>query len=284
MGEPACEKDMGTWVSAVYCEEQMGRLNVDEFGQSTAGDQKPVTPVDLMPLDGAWNQEAEDEDEKPHMLGEDKSTWTPDYIMKQEEEQKKKEYGSGGALGDFDVGSYMLEGYPTSNKMGAATDSLPPAWITGDEEEPACEKDMGTWVSAVYCEEQMGRLNVDEFGQSTAGDQKPVTPVDLMPLDGAWNQEEENEAEKPHMLGADESTWTPDYIMKQEEEQKDPATSTLVMKDVARPAANQSSSHSAAGLIAGCVVGAAAAAAIVAYRSKRTARSSALAEFDYSTL
>merc|ERR1712224_281327 len=61
-----------------------------------------------------------------------------------------------------------------------------------------------------------------------------VTPVDLMPLDGAWNQEEENEAEKPHMLGADESTWTPDHIMKQEEEQKDPATSTLVMKDVAR--------------------------------------------------
>merc|ERR1711959_591139 len=182
-----------------------------------------------MPLDGAWNQEEENEAEKPHMLGEDESTWTPDY-----------------------------------------------------EEEPACEKDMGTWVSAVYCEEQMGRLNVDEFGQSTAGDQKPVTPVDLMPLDGAWNQEEENEAEKPHMLGADESTWTPDYIMKQEEEQKDPATSTLVMKDVARPAANQSSSHSAAGLIAGCVVGAAAAAAIVAYRSKRTARSSALAEFDYS--
>merc|ERR1719473_2186723 len=117
---------MGTWVSAVYCEEQMGRLNVDEFGQSTAGDQKPVTPVDLMPLDGAWNQEEEKEAEKPHMLGEDESTWTPDY-----------------------------------------------------EEEPACEKDMGTWVSAVYCEEQMGRLNVDEFGQSTAGDQKPVTPVDL---------------------------------------------------------------------------------------------------------
>merc|ERR1719231_316163 len=291
----------------------MSRLNVDEFGQSTAGDQKPVTPVDLMPLDGAWNQEAEDEDEKPHMLGEDESTWTPDYIMKQEEEQKKKEYGSGGALGDFDVGSYMLECYPTSNKMGAATDSLPPAWITGDEEEPACEKDMGTWVSAVYCEEQMGRLNVDEFGQSTAGDQKPVTPVDLMPLDGAWNQEEENEAEKPHMLGEDKSTWTPDYIMKQEEEQKkkdkaagqkmlgedestwtpdyimeqeeqkEPATNTLVMKDIARPT-NQSSSHSAAGLIAGCVVGAAVAAAIVAYRSKRATRSSALAEFDYSTL
>merc|ERR1712070_775149 len=125
---------------------------------------------------------------------------------------KKKEYGSGGALGDFDVGSYMLEGYPTSNKMGAATDSLPPAWITGDEEEPACEKDMGTWVSAVYCEEQMGRLNVDEFGESTE------KPADLMPLDG--NQEEEDEAEKPHMLGEDESTWTPDYIMKQEEEQK----------------------------------------------------------------
>merc|ERR1712070_1009523 len=167
---------------------------------------------------------------------------------------KKKEYGSGGALGDFDVGSYMLEGYPTSNKMGAATDSLPPAWITGDEEEPACEKDMGTWVSAVYCEEQMGRLNVDEFGQSTAGDQKPVTPVDLMPLDGAWNQEAEDEDEKPHMLGEDKSTWPPDYIREQEE-QKEPATNTLVMKDIARPT-NQSSSHSAAGLIAGCVVGA----------------------------
>merc|ERR1719158_1149432 len=95
---------MGTWVSAVYCEEQMGRLNVDEFGESTE------KPADLMPLDG--NQEEEDEAEKPHMLGEDESTWTPDY-----------------------------------------------------EEEPACEKDMGTWVSAVYCEEQMGRLNVDETGQ-----------------------------------------------------------------------------------------------------------------------
>merc|ERR1711998_502529 len=149
-------------------------------------------------------QKKKEEAEKPHMLGEDESTWTPDY-----------------------------------------------------EEEPACEKNMGTWVAAVYCEEQMSRLNVDEFGQSTAGDQKPVTPVDLMPLDGAWNQEAEDEDEKP---------WTPDYIMEQEE-QKEPATNTLVMKDIARPT-NQSSSHPAAGLIAGCVVGAAVAAAIVAYRSK----------------
>ena len=43
--------------------------------------------------------------------------------------------------------------------------ALPPAWVTGDIEPPAGEKNMGTWVSAVYTPEQQKRLGVDENGQ-----------------------------------------------------------------------------------------------------------------------
>ena len=39
-----------------------------------------------------------------------------------------------------------------------------PAWTRGEIEPPAGEKDMGTWVSAVYTPEQQARLGVDESG------------------------------------------------------------------------------------------------------------------------
>ena len=41
---------------------------------------------------------------------------------------------------------------------------LGPAWTRGEIEAPQGEKNMGTWVAAVYTEEQQARLNVDEFG------------------------------------------------------------------------------------------------------------------------
>lgn len=41
-----------------------------------------------------------------------------------------------------------------------------PAWTTGDMEPPEGTKDMGSWVTSVYTEEQQKRLNVDEMGSS----------------------------------------------------------------------------------------------------------------------
>ena len=53
--------------------------------------------------------------------------------------------------------------------------SLGPAWTRGEIEAPAGEKDMGTWVSAVYTAEQQARLGVDESGAplNTAGPADP---------------------------------------------------------------------------------------------------------------
>jgi 5-hydroxyisourate hydrolase len=42
---------------------------------------------------------------------------------------------------------------------------LPPAWLRGEMEEPAGERDMGSWIKAVFTEEQQARLSVDEMGQ-----------------------------------------------------------------------------------------------------------------------
>merc|ERR1711918_53214 len=96
--------------------------------------------------------------------------------------------------------------------LGKDGGGLPPAWILGDQEAPACEKDMGTYVSAVYCPEQMERLNVDETGQTKK------------------------------ILGQDKSTWTPDYIMEQEEHNNEPATSNLSFKNTAESSSNTSKS------------------------------------------
>jgi len=59
-----------------------------------------------------------------------------------------------------------------------------PAWITGDIEAPAGEKDMGGWTMRAYTKEQQARLNVDEEGKpikaeetntSAMGEQKSET-------------------------------------------------------------------------------------------------------------
>eukprot|EP00933_Yihiella_yeosuensis_P071569 TRINITY_DN7977_c1_g1_i4.p2 TRINITY_DN7977_c1_g1~~TRINITY_DN7977_c1_g1_i4.p2 ORF type:complete len:131 (+),score=39.05 TRINITY_DN7977_c1_g1_i4:40-432(+) len=40
----------------------------------------------------------------------------------------------------------------------------PPAWVLGEIEKPAGEKDMGGWKALVYTQEQQTRLGVDEEG------------------------------------------------------------------------------------------------------------------------
>ena len=57
--------------------------------------------------------------------------------------------------------------------------SLGPAWTRDEIEPPAGERDMGSYVAAVYTEEQQERLNVDEFGVSTL----PAADIDLEPPD-----------------------------------------------------------------------------------------------------
>ena len=42
--------------------------------------------------------------------------------------------------------------------------AIGPNWTRGPSEAPAGEKNMGTWIAAVYTEEQQGRLGVDEMG------------------------------------------------------------------------------------------------------------------------
>jgi hydroxyisourate hydrolase len=55
-----------------------------------------------------------------------------------------------------------------------STQVLPPAWLSGEMEEPAGEKDMGSWIKAVFTDEQRARLNVDENGRPV---EKPAAPA-----------------------------------------------------------------------------------------------------------
>eukprot|EP00750_Incisomonas_marina_P000030 INCI10017.1.p1 GENE.INCI10017.1~~INCI10017.1.p1 ORF type:complete len:506 (-),score=119.02 INCI10017.1:1580-3097(-) len=48
--------------------------------------------------------------------------------------------------------------------LPSSTQALPPAWLTGDIEKPAGEKNHGSYTTLVYTEEQQQRLGVDEFG------------------------------------------------------------------------------------------------------------------------
>ena len=52
--------------------------------------------------------------------------------------------------------------------------ALPPAWVRGEIERPEGERNMGTWVAAVYTPEQQQRLGVDAFGHK-----KPTLAVDM---------------------------------------------------------------------------------------------------------
>jgi len=57
---------------------------------------------------------------------------------------------------------------------------LPPPWVRGEIEAPAGKKDMGSWVAAVYTEEQQARLGVNEWGEKVStskpsGENEPTT-------------------------------------------------------------------------------------------------------------
>lgn len=52
--------------------------------------------------------------------------------------------------------------------LPSSTQALPPAWLTGDIEKPAGEKNHGSYTTLVYTEEQQQRLGVDEFGNKVA--------------------------------------------------------------------------------------------------------------------
>ena len=82
--------------------------------------------------------------------------------------------------GEEDMGSYKAAVYTAEQQArlkvdkhgqpaaaaAAAVGALPPAWVRGEIEAPAGEKDMGSWKAAVYTAEQQARLNVDEFGHA----------------------------------------------------------------------------------------------------------------------
>jgi len=58
-------------------------------------------------------------------------------------------------------GSIVIQLY--KKKIGGKG-GLPPNWILGKIEAPKGTKDMGTWISSVYTDEQQKRLGVDERG------------------------------------------------------------------------------------------------------------------------
>jgi len=174
----------------------------------------------------------------------------------------------------FDDWSSFGESYALD---GSSSGGLPPAWISGDQEAPACEKDMGSWVAAVFCPEQMERLSVDEFGE-TNDDAERETPSDLMPLD--WNKPDDADG----FLGKDEATYTPEYIMEKEDSD-DLNTVTLTNNLAAQalstsPETPKSSTHTG-----GIVAGVAAVGLITAFVTlRRRASNDSPGEFDYSTL
>ena len=55
-------------------------------------------------------------------------------------------------------------GHKKEHAAPAPVGVLGPAWTRGEIEAPAGEKDMGGWTAAVYTEEQMTRLTVDQYG------------------------------------------------------------------------------------------------------------------------
>ena len=52
------------------------------------------------------------------------------------------------------------------NTQQVLSGSVGPAWTRGDMEKPAGVMKVGTQTVSVYTEEQMNRLNVDEYGNS----------------------------------------------------------------------------------------------------------------------
>lgn len=62
---------------------------------------------------------------------------------------------------------------------GKHMSEMTPAWITGDIEEPAGEKDMGGWMARAYTPEQQDRLGVNEMGEvNTVVEPDPANPKD----------------------------------------------------------------------------------------------------------
>ena len=79
---------------------------------------------------------------------------------------------NGAAGGGADVGA------AASAEHSAGFGAIGPAWTRGEIEKPAGERNMGSWVMAVYTEEQQARLSVDAEGQAVELGALEARPVE----------------------------------------------------------------------------------------------------------
>ena len=75
---------------------------------------------------------------------------------------------------------------PSVDDNGGKTQALPPAWIAGNIEPPAGEKDHGDYTTCVYTVEQQSRLGVDEQGNKLSVASGDSSNVDVQVLPPAW--------------------------------------------------------------------------------------------------
>ena len=164
---PAGTKDMGGWTAAVYTAEQQARLGVDEQGNKKKPDfSKKVKGITggQAGLAPGWLRG----DMEAPAGTKDMGTWTAAVYTAEQQAR----------LGVDEAGN-KIEHQPA--RMVGGQGGLPPAWLRGDMEAPAGEKNMGTWTAAVYTEEQQARLGVDNLGTPK---NKKVKGVQALPP--AW--------------------------------------------------------------------------------------------------
>lgn len=140
---PQGTRSMGDWTAAVYTEEQQHRLGVDEFGETKSTISCPFAKAPQ------WTKGKLE----PPAGKRDMGSWCA--AVYTDEQQHR--------LGVTEFGK-KIQSKVSNSKMVGGTD-LRPDWLKGGVEKPLGLKDMGTWKKAVYTEEQMTRLGVNEDGK-----------------------------------------------------------------------------------------------------------------------
>eukprot|EP00618_Florenciella_parvula_P035784 CAMPEP_0119478320 /NCGR_PEP_ID=MMETSP1344-20130328/8113_1 /TAXON_ID=236787 /ORGANISM="Florenciella parvula, Strain CCMP2471" /LENGTH=586 /DNA_ID=CAMNT_0007512483 /DNA_START=41 /DNA_END=1797 /DNA_ORIENTATION=+ len=171
--KPAGEKDHGSYTTLVYTPEQQARLGVDEEGNPTAAeeeDEERPTAGRAQRIGPKWTR---GEIERPAGI-KNMGTWKA--LVYTEEQQAR--------LGVNEAGEQVGEPAPSDGGGGGkggkggrgrgrggggrkGVQAIGPAWLRGEIERPAGEKDHGSYTTLMYTPEQQARLGVDEEGNPT---------------------------------------------------------------------------------------------------------------------
>lgn len=135
---------MGSYTTLVYTAEQQARLGVDEYGTK-------VTSSTLVTASTPITVSAPLTYTQPVTLNAPTTFAAPATLS-----------------APITISTPVTASAPVTLNAPRTVQAMGPAWLHGEIERPAGEKDMGGWTAAVYTAEQQVHLGVDEFGQRVA--------------------------------------------------------------------------------------------------------------------